>query len=559
MNFNLNSKLNNFYIMELNEDQQKYQNKSKKISRLTNSYQMQFKNRKNKNTDNKLNRQKNKSNYNTIYSQSNYSAKTFNQKPKNNLCKNNKAFNAQSLNNFSKNEENVFTLTNFANSDMNIIKENKDISANRLIKNNKEKDLKLNEEKMDIKELSDSQNSKIKKKFINNKDENIFNINQKNNEECENLNNSDKYLQEINKKNSKASNNTKENLKKQKSSKIFKKMNITKKFKNINGINHNLNKKKFKEEKKTINIQEEEKNNYSQGYEIMDNFNKFNKIDINLRRPLINEIQIQEKNIIKTEVNDKLLYNNEIDEKFNNLYMKIQGKKEDSKNFETISNIEDNQLYRITYPNLKRYRQKSDTNLRVNIGKSNSKKEENIINKFNKIKYPKNINENNNLSKFKTLEATIQNENSSKRMINILLNKEKDPELKEILSNLQITMNNFPKNEEKKENNYLSTLPANYLSPFETFYLDDSKYSNKILNLKYKINNYNLKYDISQTYDFKKFEKFNSTFNDFNNIINGKIRTKTKNINKYMGQTPMLYSNLYPVNNLENDVFILEN
>ena len=558
MNFNLNSKLNNFYIMELNEDQQKYQNKSKKISRLTNSYQMQFKNRKNKNTDNKLNRQKNKSNYNTIYSQSNYSAKTFNQKPKNNLCKNNKASNAQSLNNFSKNEENVFTLTNFANSDMNIIKENKDISANRLIKNNKEKDLKLNEEKMDIKELSDSQNSKIKKKFINNKDENIFNINQKSNEECENLNNSDKYLQEINKKNSKAFNNTKENLKKQKSSKIFKKMNITKKFKNINGINHNLNKKKIKDAKKTINIQEEEKNNYSQGYEIMDNYNKFNKIDINLRKPFINKIQIQEKNIIKTEVNDKLLYNNEIDEKFNNLYMKIQGKKENSKNFETISNIEDNKLYQITYPNLKRYRQKSDSKLRTNKDKSNLKKEKNITNKFNKIKYPKNINENNNLSKFKTLEATIQNENSSKRMINILLNKEKDPELKEILSNLQITMNKFPKNEEKKENNYLSTLPANSFSPFETFNFDNSKYNNKSLNFKFKLNNYNLKYNIKETYNYKKFEKFNSTFNDFKNIINGKITNKKRNGQKYMNQTGLIYSNLYPVNNLENDAFILE-
>ena len=544
--------------MELNEDQQKYQNKSKKISRLTNSYQMQFKNRKNKNTDNKLNRQKNKSNYNTIYSQSNYSAKTFNQKPKNNLCKNNKALNAQILNDFSKNEDNFFTLSNYANSDMNIIKENKDISANRLIKNNKEKDLKLNEEKMDIKELSDSQNTKIKKNFINNKDETIFNINQKNNEECEKLNNSDKYLQDINKKNSKVSNNTKENLKKQKSSKIFKKMNITKKFKNINGINHNLNKKKIKDEKKTINIQEEEKNNYSQGYEIMDNYNKFNKIDINLRKPFINEIQIQEKNIIKTEINDKLLYNNEIDEKFNNLYMKIQGKKENSNNFETISNIEDNKLYQITYPNLKRYRQKSDSNLRVNKEKSNLKKEENITNKFNKIKYPKNINENNNLSKFKTLEATIQNENSSKRMINILLNKEKDPELKEILSNLQITMNNFPKNEEKKENNYLSTLPANNLSPFETFNFDNGKY-NKRLNLKYKLNNYNLKYNIRETYNFKKFEKFNSTFNDFKNIINGKITNKKRNGQKYINQTGIIYSNLYPVNNLENDVFILEN
>ena len=532
--------------MELKDGRKKTQNKSKKNSRETNSYQIQFKNKINKKTDSKLNQQKNKGKYNTIYSSSNYSTKTFNQKPNKNLYKNTKELNVESLNNFSKLENNAFTISNFVNSDMNILKENKEFRNN----------------KMDVKELSDSQNTKIKSNHFNNKDENIFDIKEKKKDVNEKLNNLDKSLSGINKQNLNGSNNVKEGLKKQKSSKIFKKMNITKKFVNANGIkNCNLKKDKYKNEnkRKNIQVQEDEKNNFSQGCEIIYNYNKYdNENNRNLRNHINNEIKIQGKNFIKTEFNDKLLYNDEIDEKINNLYTKIQRKKENTKNFETISNIEDSKLYHITYPNLKRYRQKSESNLKVNMSKLNLKKEEITDENINKISYPKIFKENNNLSKFKTLEATIKNENSSKRNINILSNKENAPELKEILSNLQLTINKFPKNEEKKENNYLSTLPANYLSPFETFYLDDSKYSNKILNLKYKINNYNLKYDIGQTYDFKKFEKFNSTFNDFNNIINGKIRTKTKNINKYMGQTPMLYSNLYPVNNLENDVFILE-
>ena len=532
--------------MELKEGRKKPQNKSKKNSRETNSYQIQFKNKINKKTDSKINQQTNKGKYNTIYSSSNYSAKTFNQKPNKNLYKNSKELNVESLNNFSKLENNAFTISNFVNSDMNILKENKEFRNN----------------KMDVKELSDSQNTKIKSNHFNNKDENIFDIKEKKKDVNEKLNSLDKSLSDINKRNLNGSNNVKEGLKKQKSSKIFKKMNITKKFVNANGIkNCNLKKDKYKNvnKRKNIQVQEDEKNNFSQGCEIIYNYNKYNnENNRNLRNHINNEIKIQGKNFIKTEFNDKLLYNEEIDEKFNNLYTKIQRKKENTKNFETISNIEDSKLYHITYPNLKRYRQKSESNLKVNMSKLNLKKEEITDENINKISYPKIFKENNNLSKFKTLEATIKNENSSKRNINILLNKENAPELKEILSNLQLTINKFPKNEEKKENNYLSTLPANYLSPFETFYLDDSKYSNKILNLKYKINNYNLKYDIGQTYDFKKFEKFNSTFNDFNNIINGKIRTKTKNINKYMGQTPMLYSNLYPVNNLENDAFILE-
>jgi hypothetical protein len=107
------------------------------------------------------------------------------------------------------------------------------------------------------------------------------------------------------------------------------------------------------------------------------------------------------------------------------------------------------------------------------------KTEENI----NKIKYPKITNDNNNLSKFKKLEEKIKNEDSTKRMINTLLNKQSNPELKEILSNLQITIGKFPKNEERKDNNYLSTLPANSFSPFDTFKFENNNYKNKKLRI----------------------------------------------------------------------------
>ena len=234
--------------MELKEGRKKPQNKSKKNSRETNSYQIQFKNKINKKTDSKINQQTNKGKYNTIYSSSNYSAKTFNQKPNKNLYKNSKELNVESLNNFSKLENNAFTISNFVNSDINILKENKEFRNN----------------KMDIKELSDSQNTKIKSNHFNNKDENIFDIKEKKIDVNEKLNNLDKSLSDINKRNLNGSNNVKEGLKKQKSSKIFKKMNIAKKFINANGIkNCNLKKDKYKNvnKRKNIQVQEDEKNN----------------------------------------------------------------------------------------------------------------------------------------------------------------------------------------------------------------------------------------------------------------------------------------------------------
>ena len=178
--------------MQPKENNKESDSKSKKNLRETNSYQIQFQNRKNKKSkDNKLHNHNYKSNYNTIYSSSNYSAKTFNQKPNKNLYKNSKELNVESLNNFSKLENNAFTISNFVNSDMNILKENKEFRNN----------------KMDVKELSDSQNTKIKSNHFNNKDENIFDIKEKKIDVNEKLNNLDKSLSDINKRNLNGSNN----------------------------------------------------------------------------------------------------------------------------------------------------------------------------------------------------------------------------------------------------------------------------------------------------------------------------------------------------------------
>ena len=259
-----------------------------------------------------------------------------------------------------------------------------------------------------------------------------------------------------------------------------------------------------------------------------------------------------------------ITYSNLLHKKYLGLIRKLVKKKEEFKDDESNNYIEESnnttQIFRITYPNLKRYRQKSEPNLRIDMTKIKINDE---INKdIAKIKYPLIKNCNTNLSKFKTLEETIKTENSNKRMITNLLNKQKNPELKEILSNLQNTINKFSKYEETKEYNYLSTLPANNLSPFEAFKFENKNLNNNNLNFKLQTFNYN--YSTEQTNYNKKMEKFKSTFNDFKKIIQGKNKSKNilvnqqRNDNKNHLNTRIIYSSLSPVNNLENDIFILE-
>ena len=553
----------------------------KKNPREKNSYKIQYKLRKNKNYDNKIYQKSNKSN-NNLYSRSNYSAKTFNQKPAKNLVKDNNDLNEQSLNNFTQIEKNAISYSNFSISEMNALKaleknKLKIISDSRNSNNQKDNicyTSEIKNLKMDIKELSNSQNNNIKNNEINNKDDNnnfvyknedvksIINNNPKILNKTSN--NSNKILPDINKKNDNGLQKLNKKIKKPLSSKIFKKMKRPKKLRNVNVVRkfdfYNNNKRK-------MHKIDEEKNNYSEEKELNEIHDKNNYISNNqlfIKNKLNNdEDKTYEKNSTKNENNNCLLFN-EIDEKFNNLYSKLVKKKEEFKDDESNNYIEESnnttQIFRITYPNLKRYRQKSEPNLRIDMTKIKINDE---INKdIAKIKYPLIKNCNTNLSKFKTLEETIKTENSNKRMITNLLNKQKNPELKEILSNLQNTINKFSKYEETKEYNYLSTLPANNLSPFEAFKFENKNLNNNNLNFKLQTFNYN--YSTEQTNYNKKMEKFKSTFNDFKKIIQGKNKSKNilvnqqRNDNKNHLNTRIIYSSLSPVNNLENDIFILE-
>ena len=496
--------------MSQNENEQVSKNKSKKNMREIDSYKVLFKIKKKKNSGNRSNNKSNKYNYNYVYTRSNYTAKTFNQKSKSNMIKKNNDLNNQSINNATELENNAVSYSNFANSDINELVNEKNklkIISNFNISNNQNDDnYKISEIKnlkMDINELNSSQNQNFDKNDINNENKIRLNfnenkaenkiVNKKDNILEIKLNNSGKIFQNINKNNLNGMKNIIEkskNKERQKSSKIFKKMS---KKDNIKNLKEKKNVELYKNKNKKKYLIDDEKNNSSENFEIIENDIKYNNInhkEILIKGQIDNNTQIYDKNVIKNEFKNTLLYN-DIDEKFKKLYTKILRKKEDSKNDETIINIENNtiksnNLFHITYPKLKRYRQKSDSNIRVDRNKIKNINEINENDTTTKIEYPIITNTNSNLTKFKTLEEKIKNENSSKRMINNLLNKKINPEFKEILSNLKTAMNKFPKYEERKDNNnYLSTLPANYLSPFDTFNYE--KNNKRISNLKLNI------------------------------------------------------------------------
>ena len=544
----------------------------KKNLREANSYQIQHEMRKNKKSNNKLHQKNNKSNNNYIYSRSNCSAKTFNQKPKSNLINDSKE---QSLINFSKFDKNDISCSNISNSE---VYQN---NLNYVISNNIKNDVcslkDIQNLKMEINELSNTNNNKIINTSINNKNLNTKNflkdskiksmINQKKIFIEENLNNENILATDINKTNLNGSNNMITKIKGKKCQNVFKKI---KKQNKLTNTKEKYNSYLFKDKILKININENEKNDDNEIiYALNENqiFNKFPNINNSLDNNQDNndEAQIYGTNTIKKELTDKILYS-EIDEKLDTLCSKIQKQKKDSKNTESIENTETNKstsnIFNITYPNLKRYRQKSESNIRMTLNDITINDSIITNENINKIQYPIYDKNNTNLPKFKILQEKIKNENSTKRMINNLLNEQINPEFKEILSNLKRTMNKFPKYEERKDNNYLSTLPANYLSEFDTFSLDNNKYTSKKINLKYnsKCGLYNTKF-----LNNKKFEKFKSTFDNFKSIINAKNNSKKsslfntrRNDNSYTFNNKIIYSNLCPVNDLVNNFNILE-
>ena len=353
--------------------------------------------------------------------------------------------------------------------------------------------------------------------------------------------------------------------------------------KNINPINE--------EAFRTNNYRRINKNKIKQGpnhEELNDNIFLVNNEEVN---PNQNGQNFNKKIIYKQNKDNSEDENNiendcyvemhsELEEKFQNLYAKIQGNKNKEQPLEPIDT--QNERNQITYHTLKRYqRQKSEPNLRImpydietNINKnypnlninSNILRDKKVENKNDPpmlmIKHPQgDKNDNKNLSKIKILEENLRNENSTKRKINVLLNEQSNPELKNILSELQMTMKRLPCNEDSKENNIsISTQPANYLFPLDMYKI---KYE-KIQNLK--SNNAMLfkgKSNVREAKQKKSMDKIISKFNDFQEIINRKAKVKhsfniepkdkSKDFNYYKSRK--VYTNLCPVNSVENGIY----
>ena len=392
------------------------------------------------------------------------------------------------------------------------------------------------------------------------------------------------------------------------------------------GINKDENENnKNNEQNKCINneIIDDKLNEYGNiEYRIQNNINQINEEDYNYRRINKNKIlqganqeelndnnfmvnneevnpnqngqNFKRKNIYKQNIDNSEDENNlendtnvelysELEEKFQNLYSKIRGNKNQVQQLEPIEIQNDGN--QITYHTLKRYqRQKSEPTLRImpydvenfisnnypnlNINSNvirDKKVENNTEPPMLIVKNPQGEkNDNKNLSKIKILEENLRNENSTKRKINVLLNEQSNPELKNILSELQMTMKRLPCNEDSKENIIsISTQPANYLFPLDMYKI---KYE-KIQNLK--SNNTMLfkgRNNIRETNQKKSMDKIISKFNDFQEIINRKAKVKhsfniepkdmPKDFNYYKSRK--VYTNLCPVNSVENGIYNID-
>ncbi len=316
------------------------------------------------------------------------------------------------------------------------------------------------------------------------------------------------------------------------------------------------------------------------------NFKKENENVISNSKNNIKNIELNfnyDKNIIpslnvineKNNLNCKEIYNNkyEREQNINNSRNKMNIKNEIDKEFEEKIKILHNKIYKrdkdeseseisktidnslkyenqFTYQNLKRYRQKSECSLRT---VKNDKNEFDLNSEKNRpTRNINNYEENKNLDKFRILIDDLKTDISTKRMIDILLKQQNNKELKNILSELQITINKLPDNKKNKEDK-LSTLPANYLFPYNSNIINYKK--NNIKNMKFDVNK-----DISEINRNRKIEKLKDRFNDFQQIINKKYKNKncTNEININYNENQKVFNNLYPANNVHNDLFIIE-
>lgn len=550
--------------------------KKKKKTREINSYKFHFNTQaKHKTSLVSKNKNKNKSKKNKeINSNSYISAKSFNQKPTPSLIRD---YNALSKNN----KFNVVSYSNYAFSDMEHIKKNEnnilDESSkfnnedNTLIQTNMTYSLSSNNNKMNINELSCA--NKGKKDGIKN--------NKNSKKDIHDSTYTKRAAYSMMNKNRKASNHSMNNL----SNKAIKSNFETSLKKFDDKLNNDINLKNFNESnldrdlnnKKKLekylsnsrkNIYENEKNNSvfpPNNHHNINQNNQKNKID-NYEQKMIT--YNSEDELIEDGTN---LEFDRLEEKLQNLYKKIHGYKDEiPKLYPMEANDDANNKNQITYPNLRRYqRQKSEPNLRVvpiDLDSSTFNSNNNINKDVNNnitppkliVKYPEGGRDNKNLSKIKSLEEKLKNENITKRMINTLLKEQDNPELINILSELQMTIKKLPKNGNIKDNNNISTLPANYLFPFDMY--------EQMTNLK---NSNYLKITRNFGENKKtKAQQIKSKLKDFQEIINRTNKNKNyfniapRNLkfkNFYYCKSRKSFAKLCPVNYFENSIFNLEN
>ena len=597
------------------EKNQGSHSKPKKKIREINSYKIQFKT-KVKQKSNLNSKEKDKiQKSNNKYSQSNLSIKTYNQKPSSSLIK---EYNSNpQLNN------NAISYSNYAFSELEQSKKSDNIIfKSSKIKNEDYNTFLCSNNKLNINDLNITNNKNIsliekdnnKNIQINNKNDNfskitfpkkaaksMFNENEKN---YENLS----YNLSHNIKNYKYETSLKrldEKLKSNLEKKNIKKLNLEedninyKKNKNDLGqyINSNTNSFKtlennynkineIKNDNLNLNNEVNNQNNnlqYQRGNKLEEINNRLNFIyNSNLNGQEININPTYEKNINSIE-QDNITDNNnfeiyqDLEEKLKKLHFKIH--KNSSENQSKIPQSIDNpQKYenQLTYPNLKRYRQKSEPSLRINKydpdynnltansnlirRKKSDKKISDPIPPHLIIKFPLGGNTNKNLENLKLLEENLKTESNTKKMIDILLSQQNNPELKNILTELQMTIKKLQKDEDKNGDISLTTQPVNYFFPFGITIIENIK------NLKNN-SKFDACDDISQINRNRKIEKLKSKLNEFQEIINKtpkiknylNIQPKNINLNNFdYDKNQKVYTNLCPVNNFENGLFSLE-
>jgi len=566
--------------------------KGKKKIREINSYKFHFNTRvKHKTNIDSKNKNKNKSkdknkNSKYIYSNSNISAKSLNQKPTSSLIRD---YNALSKNN----NYNAVSYSNIAFSDMEHIKKNEnnilDESSkfnnedNTLIQTNMTYSLSSNNNKMNINELNYTY--KEKKDGIKSKKNSKKDIHDKAYGKRASHSMMNTKL--------KASNHSMYNLSNKNKKNNFETSLIDNDINSKNFNKNVINKKKLEQymSNSKKNIYENEKNN---NHELTNNkINTYNKYKINEENSSFNESilppnyhnNINQKNKMDN-YEPKMITNNSeneivedgtnfefdgLEEKLQKLYKKIHGYKDEIPQLYPMDTNDDfNNQNQITYPNLKRYqRQKSEPNLRLNpldldskIFSSNNNINIDINNKITPpkliVKYPEGGGDNKNLSKIKILEEKLKNENIIKSKITTLLKEQDNPELINILSELQTTIKKLPKNGNIKENISISTLPANYIFPFDMY--------EQMKNIK--SSSY---FKITKNFGENKKTKaqqIKSKLKDFQEIINRtntnknyyNIAPRNKKIkNYYYCKSRKSFANLCPVNYFENSIFNLEN